>query len=197
MDGDNIDAPTDEQLMLRLRDGDESGLAALMQRWEIPVKRFIFRLVGNSAEADDLAQEVFVRVFEKRQTYRPGARFSTWVFSIAANQAKNRLRWWKRHPVLSLDAWMESGGDIQAEGVPAGAIAMEQVARTEEVRRAVQLAMAGLPLDQRTAIALFEYEEKSVAEIAEILGCSAKAVENRLYRARQELRRVLAVVKAP
>ena len=103
-------APADEQLMAQLQGGDAAALAVLMQRWEIPVKRFIFRLVGNTTEAEDLAQEVFVRVFLKRHTYRSGARFSSWVFAIAANLAKNRLRWWKRRPTLSLNAWLEEGG---------------------------------------------------------------------------------------
>lgn len=99
------DPPADEWLMTRLQGGNDAALAMLMLRWEIPVKRFIFRLVGSVAEAEDLAQEVFVRVFLKRQTYRVGSRFSSWVFAIAANQAKNRLRWWKRRPTVSLDAW--------------------------------------------------------------------------------------------
>src|SRR5690242_19434228 len=102
-------SPSDEEIMLRLQAGEEAALASLMQRWEIPVKRFLFRLVGIAAEAEDLAQEVFVRVFTKPATYRPSAKFSTWCFSIAANQAKNRLRWWRRRPVLSLDAWTDGG----------------------------------------------------------------------------------------
>jgi RNA polymerase sigma-70 factor (ECF subfamily) len=182
-------AVADEGLMTQLQGGDDAALAMLMQRWEIPVKRFIFRLVGNTADAEDLAQEVFVRVFLKRHTYRTGARFSSWIFAIAANQAKNRLRWWKRRPTLSLNAWLESGGDVE-DGTIKSAAAVpgyDQDERTETVQKAV----SDLPLDQRTAIVLFEYEEKSMAEIAAIAGCSIKAVENRLYRARRQLRRAL------
>ena len=90
--------PSDEELMSRLQAGEDAALAPLMLRWEVPVKRFIFRLIGNTADAEDLAQEVFVRVYTKRASYRVGAKFSTWCFSIAANQAKNRLRWWRRRP---------------------------------------------------------------------------------------------------
>jgi RNA polymerase sigma-70 factor (ECF subfamily) len=182
-------AAADEGLMTQLQGGDDAALAVLMQRWEIPVKRFIFRLVGNTADAEDLAQEVFVRVFLKRHTYRTGARFSSWIFAIAANQAKNRLRWWKRRPTLSLNAWLESGGDVE-DGTIKSAAAVpgyDQDERTETVQKAV----SDLPFDQRTAIVLFEYEEKSMAEIAAIAGCSIKAVENRLYRARRQLRRAL------
>ena len=178
--------PGDEELMGRLQGGDDRALTELMQRWELPVKSFLYRLVGNGAEAEDLAQEVFVRVYTKRATYRPGARFSGWLFAIAANQARNRLRWWRRRPTLSLDDWLDSGREVADEMASPAAVAR---AREEAERReAVQRAVAALPLEQRTAIVLFAYEGKSMAEIAEIAGCSPKAVENRLYRARLRLR---------
>ena len=181
--------PGDEELMRRLQGGEDAALAQLMQRWEIPVKRFIFRIVGNTAEAEDLAQEVFVRVYSKRATYRAGAKFSTWCFSIATNQARNRLRWWRRRPAISLNAWTEAGGDTTdesrvGESASSNAVTHEQIA-------AVQAAVAALPLDLRTALVLFEYEDLSMAEIAAALDCSAKAVESRLYRARQQLKQVL------
>ena len=182
--------PSDEECMGRLQAGDDTALAPLMQRWEGPVKRFIFRLVGNTAEAEDLAQDVFVRVYTKRASYRTGAKFSTWCFSIAANQAKNRLRWWKRRPTLSLNAWTEAGGEAADESSPGGQ-ASTQAVRAEQVA-AVQRAIAELPVDLRTALVLFEYEQQSMAEIAAVLGCTPKAVENRLYRARQKLKASLA-----
>jgi RNA polymerase sigma factor (sigma-70 family) len=189
MEADPGASPSDEELMRRLQGGEAAALAALMQRWEGPVKRFCFRIMGNTAEAEDLAQEVFVRVFTKRATYRPGAKFSTWCFSIAANQAKNRLRWWRRRPALSLDAWTEAGGDTADES-RAGATAAHEAVRHEQIA-AVQRAVAALPLDLRTALVLFEYEGQPVAEIAEALNCTAKAVENRLYRARSRLKQEL------
>ncbi|MBI2813024.1 MAG: RNA polymerase sigma factor [Opitutae bacterium] len=182
--------PSDEKLMCRLQGGEAAALAPLMRRWEGPVKRFVFRVVGNTAEAEDLAQEVFVRVFTKRATYRPGAKFSTWCFSIAANQAKNRLRWWRRRPALSLEAWIGTGGDATDES-PAGASASHEAARRERIG-AVQKAVAALPLDLRATLVLFEYEGQSMADIAAALGCTPKAVENRLYRARQRLKLALA-----
>ena len=120
---------------------------------------------------------------------RIGAKFSTWCFSIAANQAKNRLRWWRRRPAISLNAWTEAGGDTAdesrvGESASSKAVAHEQIS-------AVQAAVAALPLDLRTALVLFEYEDLSMAEIAAALDCSAKAVENRLYHARQQLKQAL------
>jgi RNA polymerase sigma factor (sigma-70 family) len=189
MEADPGANPSDEELMRMLQAGDDAALAPLMQRWETPVKRFLFRLIGNTSESEDLAQEVFVRIYTKRASYRVGAKFSTWCFSIAANQAKNRLRWWHRRPVMSLDAWTAAGGEIADES-RAGVHASHAAVRGEKVA-AVQRAVASLPVDLRTALVLFEYERQSMAEIAAALGCSPKAVENRLYRARQQLKRIL------
>ena len=189
MAADLATGASDEELMRRLQGGEEAALASLMERWEMPVKRFIFRLLGNVTEAEDLAQEVFCRIFTRRTLYRPGAKFSTWCYAIAANLAKNRLRWWQRHPVHSIDAWIEAGGEIADES-RAGASAAQAALRQEQIL-AVQQAVAALPLDLRTALILFEYEEQTIAEIAEALDCTPKAVENRLYRARQLLRRSL------
>jgi len=189
MEADPGANPSDEECMARLQAGDDTALAPLMQRWEGPVKRFIFRLVGNTAEAEDLAQDVFVRIYTRRASYRAGARFSTWCFSIAANQAKNRLRWWKRRPTLSLNAWTEAGGEAEDES-SLGAEASSQAVRDEQVA-AVQRAIAELPVDLRTALVLFEYERQPMVEIAAVLDCTPKAVENRLYRARQKLKTAL------
>jgi RNA polymerase sigma-70 factor (ECF subfamily) len=189
MEADPGAGPSDEELMRRLQGGADDALAPLMQRWEVPVKRFIFRVVGNATEAEDLAQEVFVRVYTKRATYRAGAKFSTWCFSIAANQARNRLRWWRRHPTLSLNAWAETGGETADESA-AGVQASHATVRREQIA-AVQVAVAALAVDLRTALVLFEYEGQSMDEIAATLHCSTKTVENRLYRARQQLKRTL------
>jgi RNA polymerase sigma-70 factor (ECF subfamily) len=183
--------PTDEELMLRLQGGEEAALAQLMQRWEGPVKRFIFRIVGNAAASEDLAQEVFVRVYSRRTTFRPGGKFSTWCFSIAANQAKNQLRWWHRRPTVSLDAWTDAGGESEDQ-TAAGASPSSQATRLERVA-AVRAAVVALPLELRTTLVLFEYEGQSVADIAAALDCTPKAVENRLYRARQRLKEALRI----
>jgi len=178
--------------MQRLQQGEEAALGTLMQRWERPVKRFAFRIVGNATEAEDLAQEVFVRVHAKRASYRVGAKFSTWCLTIAANLAKNRLRWWRRRPALSLDAWTEAGGD-RADESALGAAASGTAERGERIAE-VQAAVAALPLDLRTALVLFEYEGRSMAEIAAVQGGTPKAVENRLYRARRQLQAQLDAV---
>src|SRR6266545_4393207 len=85
----------DAELMQRVRTGDEAALGALMERWERPVKSVIARLVLNASEAEELAQETFVRVWQQREKFRTGAEFRPWLFSIAVNLARNRLRWWR------------------------------------------------------------------------------------------------------
>ncbi len=187
----------DRALMARLQAGDETALAPLMDRWELPTKAVIARLVLNTAETEELAQETFVRVWEQRRKFRPGAEFRPWLFAIAINLARNRLRWWRRRPVVSLDGWAEGADDAKAAAderikseVPVGAAALERA----EVAAAVRDAIAALPTDLREAIVLFEYENLSHAEIAVIVGATPKAVETRIYRARERLRIALRSV---
>ena len=98
----------DRALMARVQQGEEAALAALMDRWEVPVKRVIARIVFNESEAEELAQEAFVRVWQQREKFREGAEVKPWVLAIAVNLARNRLRWWRRRPEVSLHEWSES-----------------------------------------------------------------------------------------
>jgi RNA polymerase sigma factor (sigma-70 family) len=172
----------DAELMQRVQRGDEAALGMLMQRWELPVKSVIGRIVLNAREADDLAQETFVRVWQQRGKFRPEAAFRPWIFSIAVNLARNRLRWWRSRPEVALEEWTESGGETAS-----GATAVERAERATAVRDAI----ASLPTELREAIVLFEYEQMSHAEIATVVGATPKAVENRIHRARERLRPIL------
>ena len=194
----------DTELMRRVQAGDEAALGVLMERWEVPVKRTIARLVFNASEAEDLAQETFVRVWGQREKFRAGADFRPWVFSIAVNLARNRLRWWRRRPEISLQGWSEIGdrgserGDRGSARDKEGGEMGERISEThgggaavlerEERAAAVRAAVAALPVELREVLVLFEYEQLSHADIATALGCTAKAVESRLYRAREKLR---------
>jgi RNA polymerase sigma factor (sigma-70 family) len=173
----------DRALMARVQGGDEAALGALMERWELPVKSVIARLVFNASEAEELAQETFVRVWQQREKFRAGAEFRPWVFAIAINLARNRLRWWRRRPNVSLEDWSREGerGDQRQE---TSAVALEKSERAAAVRDAI----AALPAELREAIVLFEYEHLSHAEIAVIVGATPKAVETRIHRAREKLR---------
>ena len=179
----------DEALMGALAAGDNAALNLLMDRWQVPLRSFLYRYTQNEPDALDLAQETFVRIYQHRARYRTGAHFSTWMFQIALNLARSRARWQRRHPTDPLENESETpGAKLQdsTEVTPAeAALAAERAA-------AVRAAVAALPAELREAVVLFEYQDKSHAEIAEIVRATPKAVETRLYRARQQLRKALA-----
>ncbi len=181
----------DRRLMARVQSGDEAALGELMGRWELPVKSVIARLVLNASEAEELAQETFVRVWQQREKFRAGAEFRPWIFAIAVNLARNRLRWWRRRPLVSLEEWSESGEQKTEHGGQKTSATGSEVLERAERAAAVVNAIAALPVELREAIVLFEYEQLSHAEIAATLGCSPKAVETRIYRAREKLRSAL------
>lgn len=185
------DRDEDRELMLRLRDGDDLALHELMTRWQKPLVAFICRHVGSEAEALDLAQETFVRVFESRHRYKPSAKFSTWMFTIASNLCRNFFRWQSRHPAVSLDA-PNAAGHTVADTFESDSESPDDTATRGELAAAVREQIQALPHDLKTAILLFEYERLSHQEIGAVLGCTAKAVETRLYRARKILREKLA-----
>ncbi|MBI5767664.1 MAG: sigma-70 family RNA polymerase sigma factor [Verrucomicrobia bacterium] len=180
------DAPADADLMARVQRGDEAALGALMERWERPVKGLVARIVLNASEAEELAQETFVRVWQQREKFLADAAFKPWVFAIAVNLARNRLRWWRRRPTVELQEWSrtQETGDGRLETGTGG---LERAERAAAVREAI----AGLPVELREAIVLFEYEQMSHAEIAAAVGTTLKAVETRIYRAKEKLRGAL------
>ena len=178
---------TDSALMSRLAAGDDLALNILMTRWSGRVVGFIYRMTGRHETAVDLAQETFVKLYQARTRYRPQDSFSTYLFAIAVNLARNRLRWWRRRPTVELQEWSAAEGAGTEETREAGASALERAERAA----AVQAAIAALPRELREAIVLFEYERLSQAEIAAIVGVTSKAVETRIYRAREKLRAAL------
>lgn len=184
----------DAALMLRLRGGEDTALNELMTRWQTRLVSFIYRYVGNHADAVDLAQETFVRVFESRRRYKPTAKFSSWLFQIASNLCRNYFRWKQRHPTVALDAPTEERGSL-GDVLPSEADSPADTLARNELAAAVRDGIQALPHDLKTAVLLFEYEDLSHEEIAAVLGCSRKAVETRLYRARNILRGSLSALK--
>ena len=177
--------------MERLAAGQDAALNDLMERHATPVFHFLCRRVGNEDDANDLAQETFARVFRARASFRTSEKFSTWLFTIAANLARNHFRWRSLHPNVSLET--ETGESEQTLGgtLPANDPAPNEQALAAERAAAVRAAVGKLPEDLREAIVLCEWEELSVADAAKILETTPKAVESRLYRARQILREKL------
>ena len=182
----------DAAAMLRLRGGDDLALNDIMHRWQQPLTNYLARLCGNEATALDLAQETFVRVYEARSRYDARGKFATWLYTIAGNLARNSRRWQQRHPAVSLDAPVDENGTTLATQLPDSAPTPAATAEQRERTAAVRAAIAELPEDQRAIVILSEYEDRSQADIAAVLKCTVKAVETRLYRARQSLRERLA-----
>jgi RNA polymerase sigma-70 factor (ECF subfamily) len=180
----------DIRLMLRVR-GDEPGaFEELVSNYQHRLIGVLHHLVGSAEEAEDLAQEAFLRVYRARHQYKPKAKFSTWLFTIANHLALNALRSRKRKPALPLPA-AESGATpaeqlIRADGErPSGAL------RHRELVGVIQAALAGLNERQRLAVVLNKYEDMNYQEIADILDLTVPAVKSLLSRARANLRQEL------
>lgn len=174
--------------MQRLAAGHDAALNDLMERHAPAVFHFLCRMLNNEDDANDLAQETFVRVFRARETFRPTEKFSAWLFTIAANLARNQIRWRTRHPNISFDAETGAAEQSLASTLPSPDSAPSEQLVVTERTAAVRASVGQLPADLREAIVLCEWEEKSTAEAARILDVTPKAVESRCYRARQILR---------
>lgn len=180
----------DAELMLRVKDGDDASFAILLDRYRGPVIHFIYRMIQNHPVAEELAQEVFLRVYRSRSTYEPAAKFTTWLFRIATHLALNWLRDGKH------EKSQERLDDNEAGEAPRDVIdrkpSVEQKlvnrARMEEIRRAI----AELPEKQRAAVLMHKYEEMDYSQIAKVLNCSESAVKSMLFRAYETLRAKLA-----
>ena len=185
--------------MERLVRGQDSGLETLMSRNAPKLHLYLYRLLQNEADAEDIAQETFVRVHEHRDRYDPRLSFSTWLYTIATNLVRDRYRWRSRHPESSLDQPLlpvsegssRTGNTVADRTADPGADPAGSLLASERAE-AVQRAVASLPEDLREPLVLSEFEEFSQKEIGAILDCSPKAVEMRLYRGRQRLRELLA-----
>lgn len=183
----------DIRLMLRVRDDDPAAFAELVELYQQRLITVLNHLIGNMTEAEDLAQEVFLRVYRHRKKYHPRAKFSTWLFTIANHLALNVLRSRQRRPVIPLD--------VQDSG-PLGPRPAEQLVRDranqpaqrlqqQELALIIQQALETLNERQRMAVVLNKFEDMNYAEIAEVMGLTTKAVKSLLSRARENLRLVL------
>ena len=183
----------DVRLMLRVRDDDQEAFEDLVGLYQHRLVGVMHHLVGNAQEAEDLAQEVFLRVYRSRKKYRARSKFSTWLFTIANNLALNVLRTRQRRPVVQLDVH-DSG--------PLGPRPAEQLVRDranqpaqhlqqEEMAAIVRQAIDGLNERQRMAVILNKFEDMNYADIAEVMNLTTKAVKSLLNRARTNLRAAL------
>jgi RNA polymerase sigma-70 factor, ECF subfamily len=182
-------ARTDVQLMLDVKAGDNASFDFLLQKYRSPLVNFLNRMVRDRATAEDLAQEVFLRVYRARKQYTPSAKFTTWLFRIATNVALNSVRDTRHQRMeVSLDAPASEDEDAAPRQFPAREKRIDEHMverdRTEIIRRAIW----SLPEKQRAAVLLHKYEEMDYVEIARILDCSEGALKSLLFRAYESLR---------
>lgn len=191
-------APNSDELdvkdMSRLSQGHDSALNSLMERHGGKLFDYLLRCLQDKDDATDLAQETFVKLYQSRARFDPGQKFLTWLYAIAGNLVKDRYRWRSRHPEISLDAKNNATGESYRDALPEDGPSPNDYLQAGERAEAVRRAVAGLPEELRQPLILAEYEERSHAEIGAMLGCSAKAVETRIYRARRHLRSTLAAL---
>jgi RNA polymerase sigma-70 factor (ECF subfamily) len=186
-------ADPDVRLMLQVRDDDPRAFEELMLRYQNRVVALLAHLTGRPDVAEDLAQDVFLRVYRARKRYVPGAKFSTWLFTIAGNVAANSKRSRARRQEVNLPASTTGTTTmpIEAMAVAASGLMPTRQVDSAEMREAVQQAIASLGERQRMAVLLAKFEHFSYAEIAEIMELTPEAVKSLLSRARGRLREVL------
>ncbi len=188
-------ARSDVQLMLDVKAGDELSFELLLKKYRTPLVNFLYRMVRDQAAAEDLAQEVFLRVYRARKEYSPSAKFTTWLFRIATNLALNAIRDGRyRQMQISIDTPRDEDEpviEIAAQETRADDRLIERE-RNEMIRGAI----LALPEKQRVAVILHKYEEMDYGQIGRILGCSESALKSLLFRAYETLRVQLALLVA-
>jgi RNA polymerase sigma-70 factor, ECF subfamily len=189
-DASGDDPERDLRLMLRIRNGDEDAFQELVETHQHRVVGTCARMLGDDAEAEDVAQQVFIRIWKSAARWEPSAKFTTWMYTILRNLVFNECRRRARHPARSLDAVQEEGEQPQQfedSSVKAPNTLLLEIEMQEAVARAIE----ELPETQRMAVILRRYQDVSYEEIAEVLELTVPAVKSVLFRARTELREKL------
>jgi RNA polymerase sigma-70 factor (ECF subfamily) len=180
---------SDAEIMLRVRDGDDAGYSVLIEKYRKQIVHFMFRMARNQAVAEELAQEVFLRVYRSRQTYRAEAKFSTWLYRIATNLGVNHARDTKYERTAQnvyLDQPDPETGT--SPDVADSSLSAEQELVREERMGAIRKYVMALPERQRTAVLMHKYQEMDYKEIGAVLKLSESATKSLLFRAYQTLR---------
>jgi RNA polymerase sigma-70 factor (ECF subfamily) len=180
---------SDAEIMLRVREGDDSGFSVLIEKYRKQMVHFMFRMSRNQAVAEELAQEVFLRVYRSRQTYRAEAKFSTWLYRIATNLGVNHARDTK-YERTAQNVYLDQP-DAETGTTPDVAdstLNVEQELVREERMNAIRKHVMALPERQRSAVLMHKYQEMDYKEIGEVLKLSESATKSLLFRAYQTLR---------
>lgn len=177
---------SDLELMLRVRSGDVESFEVLLHRYRLPLVSFFVRMVRDPALAEDLAQEVFLRVYQARQRYQPEARFTTWLYRIATNLALNAIRDRKSGDAPAPED--DDDGPPRASRIADARMTAEEQLMLSDRERLIRQAVESLPQKQRAAVILHKYQEVDYRQISSVLGLSESAVKSLLFRAYENLR---------
>jgi RNA polymerase sigma-70 factor (ECF subfamily) len=183
--------PPSEELMAKIAEGDEDAFEILVNRHQTSVLNLIYRFIGDRTQAKDLAQEVFIRVWQSAGSYQPKAKFTTWVYRITANLCFNELKSARRKKWFSFNRSDEDGEHTFEETLADSAPSAEDLLLEKERSRQISDALQCLPENQRMALILKRYDALSYQEIAQVIGCSVSAVESLLVRAKRTLQEKL------
>ncbi len=173
----------DAELMLKVKQGQTSCFNAIIDKYQKPIINFAYSLLRDRFEAEDTAQEVFLRVYAKAKAYRPKAKFSTYIFKVARNLCFNKLRRKKSHTLVPLEEGRLAAPDKTSPS---------RILEKKELHSLIEEALAKLPARQRSAVILSKYEGLPYKEIAKIMGCSIRAVKMLIHRAKEALREELS-----
>jgi RNA polymerase sigma-70 factor (ECF subfamily) len=188
----DYEALDDAQVMLRVKNGDDAGFEYLVTKYRRPMMAFMYRMAHNTAVAEELAQEIFLRVYRSRQTYNAEAKFSTWLYRIATNLAVNHARDTKyERPEITVNLDQpdqETGSTID---LPDGSMTAEQAILRRERLAAIRQHVQNLPERQRLAVLMHKYQEMDYRQIGEVLKLSESATKSLLFRAYETLREKL------
>jgi RNA polymerase sigma-70 factor, ECF subfamily len=183
---------SDAQVMLRVKAGDQPAFDYLVQKYRRPIVSFMYRMARNASAAEDLAQEVFLRVYRSRASYEASAKFTTWLYRIATNLAVNHARD-TRHErpevTVSLDEPDEESGTTLE--LPDGHLTAEQALVQRERMQAIRSKVEALPEPQKLAVIMHKYQQMDYKQIAEVLKKSESATKSLLFRAYETLREQL------
>lgn len=189
---------TNEDLMGRVRSGDKHAFESLIHRHQRPILNFIFRFMGNRTDAEDLTQEVFLRVWRAAGTYKPDAKFTTWLYRIATNLCINKQRAIRIRRLFALSQAHEQRKDSKGSFIPAEGIELmtpeKHLIDSEQYGQLLN-ALKDLPTSQRLVVVLKIYDEMSYQEIAQIMDRSVSAIDSLLIRAKKNLRKKLTKKK--
>jgi RNA polymerase sigma-70 factor (ECF subfamily) len=180
-----------EDLMARITEGDEYAFELLVGRHQSSILNLIYRFIGDRTKSQDLAQEVFIRVWQAAGSYQPKAKFTTWIYRITANLCINELKSSRRRKLFQFLRFGEDQENTIEEVLVDASPSPEDLLLSREQSRRISDALQSLPDNQRLALILKRYDDLSYQEIAKILNCSVSAVESLIVRAKRALQKNL------